>query len=933
MGLTFPRDLVLEAYLGGWVDITVLAQNQSLRQVEPVVINRGVPNERGQSLAPPQTLECALNNAGGTWTPGNPMSPYYAYLQGRNVPVRLSLRTTRDTFTRTAPSDWGFTDTQDGYATFGVNTTFSVAAGVGTMSVSAVASFGVAYVGNTALDSEVAASCGVLPFVTPTGAAVEPCNLVLRYQPSGPQAGEYYFVRLEIRTDNTVWITIHNSVTGQLATPVNLFALIGLAHSGSNQLRVRFQAEGQTLRAKAWDTVNPEPLVWPVTVHDDRLMLSGFAGVRSGVAAGNTNAKPILFTYDDLEIRLPRAAGEIQKLAPRWDPSHRVKTAALTVAGVSMRLGRPSAPVLPTAGDTFTRANPPKTWWPLNDPSTSVAGAAAIGSGSVKIINTDLTQAEHWGQGDLGPAIGKRLKVTWHLDHQTVWVPFVVVGTVNDPAPVTSWAFETVVSFGTKTRVRFDFQPNVGASYVGYLVLNLVPTSGSSFVGYNDAGGTTTAFTTPASTWNGQPHHLRLEVVQTGGNLPFTFWVDGSMVASGPGTGSTIQTFSMWSATSPSATNSPFSMGNAALWINGAQPGAFAAAQAALGYPGERALNRAIRLCAEQAVSLDYRSDPADSATMGVQTPRKFLELLQECADVDGWLIHEPRSVAGLAVRTRLSAAARPAASTLNYSLAQVAPPLAPSADDRPTANQVTATRLNGGILVLNQPSGPMNTKDPGTDADAVGVAPAAITANVEGDVQLGNVAGWVRALGTVPDVRYPRVTVNLRAPEITGASYVLTAAALGLNVGDRLVVQSLQAADLYRDLDQVVRGLTETFRSVREHQLTFNTAPYEKYRTGVYNDAAALFDSGGVTTLDLALTTSTTGARNVTVVSGSPWTTTASAFPIDVDIEGERVSILTITGTGPAQAMTILTRSVNGVVKAHAAGAVVRLWQPSYFG
>lgn len=65
-------------------------------------------------------------------------------------------------------------------------------------------------------------------------------------------------------------------------------------------------------------------------------------------------------------------------------------------------------------------------------------------------------------------------------------------------------------------------------------------------------------------------------------------------------------------------------------------------------------------------------------------------------------------------------------------------------------------------------------------------------------------------------------------------------------------------------------------------------------------------------------------------------WTNAAAAFPLDVIIGGERITISGITGTGAAQVMTISARNVNNLPaaggKTHPAGTRVFLYQPVYY-
>jgi hypothetical protein len=59
-------------------------------------------------------------------------------------------------------------------------------------------------------------------------------------------------------------------------------------------------------------------------------------------------------------------------------------------------------------------------------------------------------------------------------------------------------------------------------------------------------------------------------------------------------------------------------------------------------------------------------------------------------------------------------------------------------------------------------------------------------------------------------------------------------------------------------------------------------------------------------------------------------WTTTGT--PFDINLDGERCTVTAVSGASSPQTFTV-TRSVNGVSKAHAVGATVALWTPVYYG
>ncbi|MFD7990731.1 hypothetical protein [Streptomyces mexicanus] len=67
-------------------------------------------------------------------------------------------------------------------------------------------------------------------------------------------------------------------------------------------------------------------------------------------------------------------------------------------------------------------------------------------------------------------------------------------------------------------------------------------------------------------------------------------------------------------------------------------------------------------------------------------------------------------------------------------------------------------------------------------------------------------------------------------------------------------------------------------------------------------------------------------------VAAGTPWITTAedpAAFPFDVLVGGERMTVTAITGATSLQTFTV-TRAVNGVTKSHTAGTAVQLAEPA---
>jgi hypothetical protein len=152
--------------------------------------------------------------------------------------------------------------------------------------------------------------------------------------------------------------------------------------------------------------------------------------------------------------------------------------------------------------------------------------------------------------------------------------------------------------------------------------------------------------------------------------------------------------------------------------------------------------------------------------------------------------------------------------------------------------------------------------------------------------------------------------------------------------VGDRIDLVNLPATiagDGSASL--LVQGWTEDIGSHRR-LVTFTCTPETPWRVGEYEDAAGdpmKYDTAGTICRDAESTASTAFVFRTTV--GPLWTTDAAEMPFDVDIGGERVTVTNIGApSGSDQAVTV-SRSVNGVVKAHDAGTPVRLWNPARYG
>ncbi|MGH3991417.1 MAG: hypothetical protein ACRDSN_03025, partial [Pseudonocardiaceae bacterium] len=373
-----PRDIVTELFVNGtWTDVS-----GDRRVADPVMIERGRKNEG--SKPEPSVCSLTLDNRHGHYSPRNPIGPYYGDI-GRNTPLRVSVRAASDSFARTVVDGWGSADSGHAWTIDGVGGTvadsdWQVNGGVGTQSVPVAAALRESYLATTSLRLVDVLIDVTLPFSDVTGGSVEPANVMLR----GQAPDDYYVVRVEITTAEAVTIGLQHFDGTVIAAQVTV---AGLTHTSAQALRVRAQAEGHTLRAKVWAATGSEPYGWQVSAHTESITGAGWVGIRSGVSAGNTNAKPIVFAYDNFELRVPRFAGELSALPQRWDLSGNDAWVPVEAAGITQRLGQGVSPLHSTLYRGTSRlVVPPVAYWPCEDGEEATAISSALpGVGSMYV--------------------------------------------------------------------------------------------------------------------------------------------------------------------------------------------------------------------------------------------------------------------------------------------------------------------------------------------------------------------------------------------------------------------------------------------------------------------------------------------------------------------------------------------------------------------
>jgi len=338
-------------------------------------------------------------------------------------------------------------------------------------------------------------------------------------------------------------------------------------------------------------------------------------------------------------------------------------------------------------------------------------------------------------------------------------------------------------------------------------------------------------------------------------------------------------------------------------------------------YDGEAAATRVVRLCGESDVPVRVRTGGGSSSPMGPQRVATLLDLLRDCEAADGGILHDLRDALGLRYVTRRRLYSQAACLALDYDTPGISS-MEPTDDDQQVRNDVTVSRTGGASARAVLQTGDLCVLDP---PDGIGRYDESTTVNVSSDAVLAWHAGWRLHLGTTDEARYPVIGLDLAASGFAAVP-AATTAARSLDIGDRLTVANPPAWVPPDAITQLVQGAQETL-GVYDHDLAVNCSPESPWHVAVFGTAR--YDSDQSTIASPITSTDTSMSVGVDTVL---WTTDAGSLPFDVRVAGEVMTVTAVTGATSPQTFTV-TRSVNGVVKAHGAGEPVRLATPAYYG
>ncbi|MFP3902389.1 MAG: hypothetical protein ACLFXM_16150 [Acidimicrobiia bacterium] len=329
------------------------------------------------------------------------------------------------------------------------------------------------------------------------------------------------------------------------------------------------------------------------------------------------------------------------------------------------------------------------------------------------------------------------------------------------------------------------------------------------------------------------------------------------------------------------------------------------------GWTGERAHERIDRLCNEERIP--HAVHGTASEPMGPQAASPILDLLREAEAVDGGVLYEDEA-ARLAYLTREGRYNQ--APALELTGEHLAAPPEPTDDDAGLVNDVTVKREGGSSA---------RAVDDESVAEE-GRYEHEVTVNAESDGRLHHLAHWRKHLGTTRELRWPRLDLKLHD------DVELIDPWGDFPLGGRVTVDHEFAELPGTTVDVLVDGSTERMDRTR-WAVELTATPARPWDVGVLGDEADL-DTGlprlgaADSTLDAAIGEADTSI-DVDHGTGEPWTTDAAHLPVDIEIGGERMAATAIGApSGTVQTFTV-TRAVNGIGKAHGAGAAVQVADP----
>jgi len=902
--LALGADLTASPATYSWTDISDRVHTPSKIQ-----ITRG-RGDRYATTAPARASLTLLNND-GLFVPRNPVGDYYGQL-ARNTPLRVMVRpntnSLSDAFTRTASSSWGSADSGGAWTNSGgAASDFSVSSTNGGRHLHTSAAVRhTSLLGLSIVRSDQTVKMRVN--ATSTGAA-QSAGIALRYTDASN------FRRAELQFGTTGTITARFVVRTAGVDVVNASEVTTLTHSTSTWVWLRVQTGSTEVRVKAWADGADEPATWILDGADGTATaaVAGTLGLTSMRETGNTNSNATIDfdTYSMVDGPRVRFTGFVDSWPVRWaDASLSQSLAPITATGLLRRLGQQqtlrSALFRASTLGSVISASTIVAYWPMEDANNAEWFASGI-TGHRPLFFDEMSPAADSSIAGSDPL-------------PTCDSGAVYYGDVAAYAASTAWSIGFIFKLPASPSTATGLLSWTSGGTAVQWALELTP--GSPDVlrlrAYNSAGtelladaGMNFVDSASAELLN-QQLYMQVTATQNGGNIDWAYTVYTAAGAFGHA-GSVAATIGnlrrFYHSAYPGLTAGGYTVGHilAAMAIGGG-PGF----DGATGFNGETTKIRFQRLCYEQGLwylfgDLSLGIGTAVQ-TMGPQRATTFIAQLREVEAAESGVLHDGKEgITQLLPRTMRQS--RPVALTLDVAQGQVGWPMEPDDDDYLLRNDVTVSRQGG-------------SSSRATDSTSVtteGVYPESATINCQLDTDLRQHANWRLNQGTTEDLRYPQVVIDLTRNQDLIEDWCDS------DIGSRVQVTNVPVELPPDDLDLIIEGYTEVIDQV-SWKAAANMSPAAPWNVFTVQGGGNSGRVGTTSTLTAGVNSSATSLSVTTATGNALWRSGAVNF--DIGVAGERMTVTNVSGTTSPQTFTV-TRSVNGVVKAQATSATIKLWRP----
>lgn len=909
-------DLAADPSSWPWVDVST-----QVRQASPITIQAGRADEWESIDAGSCTL--TFDDTSGDFSELNPSGQWHGLL-GPDTPIRVAVRRGEDDFDRTVSNGWGTADSGQAWATTsGAASDYAVAGGAATHTIAAANAaryttldVALRQVDVTASFSTSFAMTGAAGTVTLIGRWTDINNAIMG--------------RATLNTTGTVDLLIQSVVGGVATSLATATAIAGVTHGAGVVLHGRFRVWDNTASLMVWED-GDDPPGWQATTDAVPILTAGRVGVRSVRPTGNTNTG-FAVSYSAFATDVDRFGGYAAGWAPRTTHRDASRTVPVTAHG---EIGRTvprqgTLPVLSPLRRAIAADPATVAYWPAEEgPAAGQIASAIPGHAPATIFGTmSFTPIEEvvTGAGETiryGTPSLANFEAGARLD---IPVPAAVTAAIASAFSLYCLAQITQAAASSNI-VLMEWDTPGGTFGTWQLIQSVSPANVVLRAWTSYPGGSATDVVTVGSLGTGLLNHA-VGLAQNGGNIDAGVRLDG--FGGYLNTGSVAGTLAGPTAIRINSilttySDDLFPIGHFAVRAGYASQGdGFDGTNddgyggivqgARLSYQNQAAHLRLARLLAEDGIRFTMPTvDDADQVQrMFGQDEGTRPELWHACELVDGGVLREAPFSLSYLPRAYLYAQAP---LTLGYSEHLGEPP-APALTTAVYRNQVTLKRTLGSQLTV---------RTAGVDAGRELPRDDTVDVELATDDQLPQQAAW----------RLNRRA--LRVPTWSGLQLKMAAlpaslvdAWLSADVGTRVVLDGVATAAGAADVEGVLQGWTERLgNALPTWTAEIDLSPGEIWNLIGTWDGTARYDSGS-STLTSGITST---ATSVSVTTSDPfdlWRSGAVTFMINVG--GEIMNVTNVSGTTSPQTFTV-SRSANGVVKSHDAGAEVHVWPISRYG